>query len=204
MVFFSQAVKRALRSNPQLLIILLVLFLSLFLRVIFYVQMLDSPLMYQHEWDQTDMSFFVHWARDIAAGNWAGNKSLHPYHSWHRQVASQVYKSHGEGEYNDDIGKKIWDKWWGQKRFHQEPLYPYFIAAIYKISGGRIRWLFAFQSLMGIMSNLLIYLIARRYFGTIVAAVAASMAILYGPFMFYENVLLRVTMVIFTTLLFCW
>ena len=58
---------------------------------------------------------------------------------------------------------KLWDDWYGQKRFHQEPLYPYLVAATYRLWGDDVRHVFAWQLLLGWETNVLIYLLAPNY-----------------------------------------
>ena len=191
-------------KKNQLMVILLICFLSLGIRVIYYNQIKDSPLLYQHYWTETDMNFFHKWAYDIAEGDWLTNKALHPYHTWHSALAHQEYKNRGGKNWSDDVGRDIWNRWYGQKKFHQEPLYPYFLAVIYKFFDGNTNVVFAAQFFIGILNNLLIYVITRRYFGDMAALLAAFIAVFYGPFLYYESILLRPTLIIFTSLLTVW
>jgi 4-amino-4-deoxy-L-arabinose transferase-like glycosyltransferase len=91
----------------------------------------------------------------------------------------------------------LWDQWYGGKRFHQEPLYAYFLAMNYKLSGHDVRIVFLWQMILGVLTNLLIYLVARRYFGDFTATLSAVMAVFCGPLIFFELVLLRSSMTVF-------
>jgi 4-amino-4-deoxy-L-arabinose transferase-like glycosyltransferase len=51
--------------------------------------------------------------------------------------------------------------------------------------------------ILGIVINVLIYLVARRYFGDFTATLAGVMAIFCGPLIFYDLVVLRSTMTVF-------
>ncbi|MCE5268751.1 MAG: glycosyltransferase family 39 protein [Planctomycetaceae bacterium] len=98
----------------------------------------------------------------------------------------------------------LWQEWGGLRRFHQEPLYPYLVALTYKIAGPDARYVFLWQLLLGVLSNVLVYLIALRYFGDTAAALAGLMATLCAPLLYFEMVLLRETLIVFTGLLLVW
>ena len=93
--------------------------------------------------------------------------------------------------------------WWpGSDPFWQPPLYPFFLAlscfffpAHYFIA---IRLL---QSLLGTGSCLLIYLIAKRCTDPSTARIAATLAAIYGVFIYFEGELLAVSVEIFLDLL---
>ena len=80
-------------------------------------------------------------------------------------------------------------KWAGGSTFYQEPLYAYLMAVTYKIFGGDHRWVFLWQLVLGVLTNVLIYLLARRMFGDLVGTVAGALAVLCSPMMFYELIL---------------
>jgi len=98
----------------------------------------------------------------------------------------------------------LWEEWMGPKRFYQEPLYPYLIALTYQVAGLDARYVFVWQLLLGVLSNVLIYLIARRYFGEATGALAGVLAALCAPLLYFEMVLLRETLIVFAGLLLVW
>jgi 4-amino-4-deoxy-L-arabinose transferase-like glycosyltransferase len=98
----------------------------------------------------------------------------------------------------------LWNEWMGKNRFYQEPLYPYLIALTYKIVGADARFVFVWQLALGIASNLLIYLIARRHFGQTAGVAAGLLAVLCSPLLYFELALLRETLIVFTGLLLVW
>jgi hypothetical protein len=63
--------------------------------------------------------------------------------------------------------------------------------------GPDVRWVFVWQLLLGVAGNVLIYLIALRHFGALVAALAALLAVLCGPLLFYNLGLVRETTISF-------
>ncbi len=105
------------------------LVLALLVRVVYFVDAGHSPAVGMHEWAESDMSFFDLWAGEIAAGDLLTNQSLHPDHSWHREAAVTYLGDHPEeattlapGGSPQEAGRALWNKWYGCKRFHQEPL----------------------------------------------------------------------------------
>ena len=205
------------RSTPthgrhEKLVLALLITVSVAVRALYFAEVNDSPLIELHRWEASDMHFFDLWAREIKAGDWLTDKSLHPHLPWHREVAKNYLAQNPEEKAELelrrgpdgkplDVSRALWDRWYGGKQFHQEPLYPYLVALTYKVFGPDVRWVFAWQLLLGTLSNVLIYLIARRYFGVTTAAVAGFLAALSSPLLCYEMVLLRSSLITFTGLL---
>jgi len=182
----------------------MVVLLSLMSRIIYFTQLNNTPCLVQHRWPQSDMNFFDQWARQIAAGDILSEHVGHPLHNWHQDVARQywhLYPEHRPRANTQSSEKKaaraLWQRWYGPKQFHQAPLYPYLVGLTYRIFGVDVRWVFAWQMILGTLSNVLIYLIARRWFGQRVAVLAALGAVLCGPLLFYEMILLRTTLINF-------
>ena len=195
-------------ARHQRLVLAALLLASLLVRAGYFLELNRGPGMWQYRWDQSDMNFFDTWARDLAGGDWLTDKPLHPFHQWHRLIATEYFRLFPEATgalleqrapsgVPPNPGRLLWSRWYGGKAFHQEPLYPYLTALTYKIFGPEVRWVFAWQMLLGVGSNLLIYLIARRYFGMVAAALAGSLAVLCGPLLFYELALLRESLITF-------
>jgi len=204
--FLSDA-SRWLESHRRLVLAVLVA-AALLLRLGCFLELNQGPCLWQHLWDQIDMNFFDFWARDIAAGDWLSNKSLHPHHIWHQQVAEAYFRLHpdaaaalGKATLADgapaDAARVLWDRWYGGKTFHQEPLYPYLVALTYWALGPDVRWVFLWQLLLGAAGVVLVYLLARRYFGELAGAVAGLLAVLCGPLLFFEMILLRESLTTF-------
>jgi len=234
------------------LVLMVVVAVSIFSRLAYFVELSDSPLMVEHHDDQSDMCYFDGWARQILAGDWLSRNVTPPLHSWHRTVAEDYFRRHpeelkrlrtnaagmgqaffrthpearsavrkamqpqGEAYYRRNpkelaaLEQRIvacgllWQEWVGAGRFYQEPLYPYLIALTYQVAGFYASYVFAWQILLGLLSNVLIYLIARRYFGEAAGAVAGLLAALCSSLLYFEMVLLRETLVVFTGLLLVW
>jgi len=67
-----------------------------------------------------------------------------------------------------------------------------------------VRFVFGWQMGLGVMSTTLIWLLARRFFGDVVAACAGLLAVLCGPLMYYELFLLRESTIVFAGLGIVW
>ncbi|MCP4594842.1 MAG: glycosyltransferase family 39 protein [bacterium] len=186
--------------------LLLIVVLSMTVRVIYFAQLSAGPCIRMHGFTQSDMAFFDEWARTVAAGDWLTDRDMHPQHQWHDLIAELHFVTHPEeraalehaladADSETTPTRLLWDRWYGGRRFYQEPLYPYLIAATYRVFGADVRWVFMWQLLAGVLTNVLVYLIARRCFGDVVAVVAGGLVLLCGPLLFHELVLLRSSMV---------
>lgn len=198
-------------ARHQRFVLGLIIAVSLLVRVSYFLQLSSGPCIWQHQWAESDMAFFDSWARHIAAGDWLGREPLHPCHVWHVAVAEEYFKIHPEqaaaygfsasSDTHRPAAIKLWNEWYGQTQFHQEPLYPYLLAVTYKVFGPDVRWVFLWQMLGGVGSVVLVYLLARRYFGVLPAAMAGLLAVLASPLLYYELILLREAFIILFTLL---
>ena len=188
-----------------------ILTISLLIRFIYYKQATDSPIAVFHNWDQSDMNFFDIWAKEIAKGDVLTNQSLHPHHGWCKDISDAYFAKYPDeekkyqaltgGDTTKSASIELWNHWYGNKQFHQEPVYPYLVAATYKVFGTDVRHVFIWQLLLGACSNLLIFLLACRYFGNLTGLCAGLLAILCGPIACYDMLLLRSTLTVFLLLL---
>jgi len=81
------------------------------------------------------------------------------------------------------------------------PLYPYFLAFVYKLSNANIYFAYLVQIFLSSLSCSLIYLIGKRTFGGKVGVVSALISCFYGMFIFYSCILVGITLGIFLSLL---
>ena len=207
---FLTSLERSLSARTRLILGILI-FLAALIRVVYFLQINSGPCVEQHNLTQTDMNYFHQWASDIASGDLLSRKMPHAHHTWHTVVAEEYFSAQPDpfeeiarfptNEKTPDPARALWDYWYGPNVFHQEPLYPYLIAATYKIVEEDVRWVFLWQMIIGILSVLLVFQIARRRFGATVATLAAILAIFCGPSLYYETILLRSTLVTFFGLL---
>jgi 4-amino-4-deoxy-L-arabinose transferase-like glycosyltransferase len=205
-------VERWLRHH-RIAIVLVIVAVSAAFRGVYFYQLSRGPCLWQHRWQETDMSFFDAWATGIAAGDWLTDRSLHPIHLWTTALAERYFREYPEEAQQLEAEARgtgrsavelLWDRWYGGKRFHQEPLYPYMLALTYKVLGRDVRYVFAWQMLLGVLGNVLVYLLARRSFGDTVGTVAAALCVFYGPLVCYELILLRTAPLAFAGLAVAW
>ena len=197
-------------ADNRLAVLIAVVALSVLFRVIYFVQLNSTPLVQAHRWDQSDMNNFHNWAQDIVAGDWLTQRITAPMHDWQIDIADTWLKSHPEqaallirensslGLSTENPAKLLYAHWAGELKFYQEPLYAYLVAVTYKLFGADPRWVFAWQMILGILTNVFIFILARRYFGDLVGTTAGLMAAFCSPLMFYEMILLRETLIVFT------
>jgi len=81
-------------------------------------------------------------------------------------------------------------QWLGQDAFFMAPLYPYFLGLVYLLFGHDPLAAISIQLLLGSVSCVLAFLIARKVAGTLVAVTAGLMLAFYGPVLFFEGLLL--------------
>jgi hypothetical protein len=197
------AVERTERwlAGRRTLVVVAVALAAALVRAACLVELNDGPLLAQNRWAESDMAFFDGWARDIARGDWLGDRPLHPVHSWYRDLAAAYFAAHPEEAQAlardpataADPARALWDRWLGGKVFHQEPLYAYAIALTYAALGPDARWVFAWQMVLGVATAVLVTLLTRRWFGDLAAAVAGALVVLLGPSVMYDILLLRTT-----------
>ncbi len=107
-----------------------------------------------------------------------------------------------DGKYHLEWAQEILSgNFWGNGVFFRAPLYPYFLAFLYKIGGTHIGFVIFCQHLIGAASAGLVYLVARLFFRPGIALLAGLFAALYWPFLYFEADLLIVTLIVFFDLL---
>ncbi|MFH1016625.1 MAG: glycosyltransferase family 39 protein [Pseudomonadota bacterium] len=93
---------------------------------------------------------------------------------------------------------------WGHGVFFQAPLYPYLMGIFFKAFGIHpIAWI-AVQYSMTLATGLLVFALARRFFGTPEALLAMSLVVIYPVLIYFDHLLLKTPLTIFlaTALLF--
>lgn len=178
-----------------------------------YAQEIDSKnLVIFNRWEQSDNRFFLDWADKIADGDLLGREPNHPIHEWHILIATKWLGDHPaeaerlKSELPSDADEKavhqhLWNRWYGGNQFHQEPLYPYLLAALKSLFGDAYTAGYAFQSLLGIVNGLLLFFLSRRLFGSTVAVTCGILYAFAGFLMFHEQTMLRTTATCTMTLL---
>lgn len=185
------------------------------IRVFMFDSVANGPLYRMYEWKESDSAFFDDWACSLAAGDWLNQQPLHPYHGWHREFADYFFDQHPEKRNeilaanpnrtsNFEPGKSLWNQWYGGNTYHQEPLYAYLLAVLYWLSGNGVYWMLLLQSAFGVGSGVLLWSIARRYFGDTVAVLTGLLYLFCGTILFQEMLVLRTSWSVFFALLLVW
>lgn len=196
-------------------VIALLVLLWIVIRAFMVHAIADGPLIQMYKWPASDNCFFDEWARTLAGGDWLNRRPLHPYHPWHREFAELYLKQHPEKL--DQIlksnpgrdsaftpGKALWNEWYGGNTYHQEPLYAYVLALLYVIAGDGVYWMAVLQNVLGVLSGLLLWLTARRYFGDTAALLTGLLYLFCGIILFQEDLLLRTSWSVFFAILTTW
>lgn len=76
--------------------------------------------------------------------------------------------------------------WYGSETFYQAPLYPYFLAVVFKTVGTSVMAIRLTQALLGTISIALLGLAARNLFGGKIGIATALLLALYPPAIFYD------------------
>src|ERR1039458_790702 len=87
---------RDIKVRRQTAIVLGIILVSALFHVIYFFQLKSGPCLWQHRWEETDMSFFDDWARRIAGGDWRMDYPFHPYREWHQTIAESYFLQHPE------------------------------------------------------------------------------------------------------------
>ncbi|TXI33807.1 MAG: tetratricopeptide repeat protein [Candidatus Moraniibacteriota bacterium] len=91
--------------------------------------------------------------------------------------------------------KIVTDGWLGDRAFFTEPLYAYLLALALTLFGsaGSLA-LLVLQFVLGALAPLGLYLLSRRLLNRETALATGLLATLYGPFLFYEGLLLKTSL----------
>ena len=110
------------------------------------------------------------------------------------------------------LDSAVYDKWakalvWGGElpatKLMQAPLYPWFLALIYRVFGPNLTAVRSVQALLGVLTCAFVTVLTRRLFRSSTAGIAAGLlTALYLPAIFYEGVILPATLILFLNALF--
>src|SRR3989339_663414 len=154
----------------------------LLLRLLFYVELRDTPVLLNHELSpETDSSWYITWADRLHEDplDRAGN---HPEFGWMASFGDRAFWT------------EVWGGW---NIYHQSPLYVYLVAVVRLLDPRGIDFLVWLQFLFELAAALLVYLGARRVFDEKVALVAFGLLAVLGPNAFYAVMVQRTVLVLF-------
>ncbi|HED66399.1 MAG TPA: tetratricopeptide repeat protein [Planctomycetes bacterium] len=87
--------------------------------------------------------------------------------------------------------------WPGDQVFYQDALYPYFLAAHYRLLGDRPEDVFRTQLVLGTATAGLALVLAWLLFGSFEGILAGVLAATFAPSLFYETLLLKASLTLF-------
>ena len=94
--------------------------------------------------------------------------------------------------------------WVGHDVFYQAPLYPYFLAAIYRTAGHNLMLVRVLQAGVGSCACVFVGQAARRFFSPAVGIIAGLALALYAPAIFFDSLLQKSVLdVFFVSLALC-
>ncbi len=92
----------------------------------------------------------------------------------------------------DAWGREISERsFWGDRVFYQDPLYPYFLGAFYRVFGRDLLAVRLLQATIGTAGLWMLFEAARRFLGYRTAIVALAIGAVYKTFVFYDATLLK-------------
>ena len=115
----------------------------------------------------------------------------------HYRLDAQVYDAAGRLIAGGDLVL-------GNQVYHISPLYCYFVGSLYSLFGVGPWPIRLVQMGLGVVAVLLLYDCARRMFDERWAWLVGILACLYGPFIFYEQLVLVATLATFLNVLLLW
>src|SRR5215212_4388068 len=127
----------------------------------------------------------VHWwaVRDEPFFAWLAMDSQE-YDRWAREIAA--------------------GDWLGSQVFFQAPLYPYLLAALYKVFGHSLDSIYLAQIAIAVAGVWALYRAGQEMGGERVGLAAAGLAAFYGPFIFHDVHLLKESLAVSVTCFLLW
>lgn len=108
-----------------------------------------------------------------------------------------------DAEYYLDWAKRITSEGpLGTSVFFTEPAYAYLLALLLKLSSNGTQILIAIQLILGSALPIIVGKIGERFFTRPIGIIAGFLAALYGPFLFYDGLLLKTSLETFFLTLF--
>jgi len=98
------------------------------------------------------------------------------------------------GAYDLWASQIVENGWLGKEIFYQDPLYPYFLAIFYKVVGREFLWIYVVQAFLGGCTSGLLVLLGAKVFSRNAGIFAGLMYGLYGPAIYFDGLLLKVSL----------
>ncbi len=108
-------------------------------------------------------------------------------------------------KYHVDLAQKInSDEGSDKEPFYRAPLYPYFLAALHKVTSGSLYWARFIQILLSSFLPLLVFLFGLKLFDRRIAYWSSAVAVFYPTFLYYDATLLITPLMVLLTALLTW
>jgi 4-amino-4-deoxy-L-arabinose transferase-like glycosyltransferase len=174
------------RARP----LLAVAALAVLLRLVHLLAVSATPILSYHQtFAESDMYLFDQWAHRIANGDVLGRQVYHPLNAWQL----------------DSAPSEKWKAWYGESPvFYKAPLFPYLVAALYRLPGDTMVLLALLQILAAAASAVLLGRITGQIFGPTAGLCAALVYAVYAPDIHFDVVMLRGPWIILVSLLATW
>ena len=91
--------------------------------------------------------------------------------------------------------------WWGRETFYQAPLYPYFLAACYRIVGRDLLLVRVIQIVLGAAGCVLLALAGRSFLSPRIGVLAGALLAIYPPAIFFDLLMQKASLANFLLLL---
>jgi len=98
------------------------------------------------------------------------------------------------GAYDRWAGQIVENGWLGKEIFYQDPLYSYFLAIFYKVLGQEFLWIYVVQAFFGACTSGLLVLLGAKVFSRNAGILAGLLYGLYGPAIYFDGLLLKVSL----------
>jgi tetratricopeptide (TPR) repeat protein len=92
--------------------------------------------------------------------------------------------------------------WLGKDIFYQDPLYPYFLGALYSIIGRDLFWVRVAQAAVGSLTCVLIFVLGNALFSRRAGLLAGAIAAIYKPFFYFDALIEKTFLGVFLVCLF--
>jgi tetratricopeptide (TPR) repeat protein len=150
--------------------------LAVLVRLLHFWAISGTALPKLHTVVESDMRAYWEWANRTLDGDLLGRDTYQAYTKYMQLVAPL----------------DTWYRWWGGKEiFRTAPLYPYLVAGLLWLFGRSLLIVLLAQLLVGALQPVVMFTLTRRLFDARAGLLAAVLTALYGPFIFYQGVLLR-------------
>jgi len=131
--------------------------------------------------------------------------TLRIIHIWQMRSSPFFAVLMGDAHGYDEWAQRIaGGDWIGREVFYQAPLYPYFLAFIYRIAGHSTILVRIMQALIGSCSCVFVAAAARRLFSMPAGVLAGLMLAIYAPAIFFDALLQKSMLDVFFVCLMLW